>query len=116
MTRHNDEAHALSTRHEAQTRHDETQPLRSRWSDEAHDETHTRHTPHEAQRQHLFRGAPCRVSCSGAGIDGLEARDVEDYEAWLDSDGQLDLEEEEDPFFSAAARECNQPAAQRIFV
>jgi hypothetical protein len=42
-----------------------------------------------------------------------EARDVEDYEAWLDSDGQLDLEGEEDPFFSAAARDCNQPAAHR---
>jgi hypothetical protein len=33
------------------------------------------------------------------GTSDLEARDVEDYEAWLDSDGQLDLEGEEDSVF-----------------
>lgn len=45
MTRHIDEAHALSTRREAQTRHGEAHARRFRWSDEAHDEAHTRHKP-----------------------------------------------------------------------
>jgi hypothetical protein len=62
MTRHNDETHPLSTRHEARTGHNDTHPPRFRWSDEAHSEAYTRHTPTRHNGQHPFRGAPCRLS------------------------------------------------------
>jgi hypothetical protein len=60
MTTHNDEAHALSTRNEAQTRHDEAHVRCSRRSDEAHHETHTRHAPTRHNGSPPL-GGPCRV-------------------------------------------------------
>jgi len=65
MTRHNDEAHVPSTRHEAQTRHNDAHLPRLPRSDEAHDEAHTRNSP--------TRHIGCtplgvrRVTCRGVG-------------------------------------------------
>ena len=65
MTTHNDDAHALSTAHAAQTTHNDAQPMRFRRSDDAQHEAHARNTP--TRHNGCTPLGVRRVTCRGVG-------------------------------------------------